>query len=144
MTSRAAARFGWVIGRVASSSARSVAHRIYGLRPRPGRTGGEPLDGSYGLPDPDDEHVVAAAVVGGAGVIVTGNGKDFPEDLVPGHIQVVSPAQFAADTDAVSPTAARRAVETMATRLNNPPVTVGEVLALPYCLTSRCARGALR
>ena len=66
-------------------------------------TGWEPLDGSYSLPDPDDEHVVAAAVVGRADVIVTHNFKDFPEDRVPKHIQVVSPAEFAADTVAVPP-----------------------------------------
>lgn len=52
-------------------------------------TGWEPLEGTFSLPDPDDEHVVAAAVVGGTGVIVTLNRKDFPRDRVPGHIQVI-------------------------------------------------------
>ncbi|MGU3586708.1 hypothetical protein ACLBYD_26520 [Rhodococcus sp. C26F] len=77
-----------------------------------------------------DEHVVAAAVVGGAGVIVTSNGKDFPEDRVPEHIQVVSPAEFAADMVAVSPTLAWRAVETMAERLDDPPMDVDDILTL--------------
>ncbi|MGX6512516.1 PIN domain-containing protein [Rhodococcus sp. SJ-2] len=90
----------------------------------------EPLVGSYGLPDPDDDHVVAAAVVGGAGAIVTSNIRDFPADHVPEHIQILSPAEFAADTVAVSPVVARQAVASMTARLSNPAMSVEEVLTL--------------
>ncbi|QSE87348.1 PIN domain-containing protein (plasmid) [Rhodococcus pseudokoreensis] len=88
----------------------------------------EGLDGTFGLPDPDDEHVVAAALVGGAGAIVTENRKDFPSDRVPRHIQVLSAAQFAADTVSVSPAAARRAIEELADRYNRPPMSVEQIL----------------
>lgn len=44
---------------------------------------GEALDCSYGLPDPDDEHLVATAVVGGAEVIVSDNTSDLPRGKVP-------------------------------------------------------------
>lgn len=47
-------------------------------------TGYEELIESLVLPDPDDRHVLAAAIRSQAGVIVTYNVKDFPEDLAAG------------------------------------------------------------
>lgn len=77
----------------------------------------ESLEGRFGLPDINDEHVVAAALVGGADVIVTSNLKDFPPQRIPNPVKVISPAQFAADIVAVSPDAAHQAVITMASDL---------------------------
>ena len=78
--------------------------------------GWEPLEGSYGLPDVDDEHVVAAAVVGGAGAIVTENLKHFPVDRVPANIQVLTAKEFAVNTADVSPERAARAICQMSAR----------------------------
>jgi hypothetical protein len=88
----------------------------------------EPYDGAFGLPDPDDEHVVAAAVVGGASTIVTDNLRDFPTAKIPRHIKVLSPAQFAADTVAVAPDLARHALEAMARRFVTPRLSLEEIL----------------
>lgn len=45
-------------------------------------TGYEPLIDSLSLPDENDRHVLAAAIVGHCDVIVTYNLKDFPKDEV--------------------------------------------------------------
>ncbi|WP_406235367.1 PIN domain-containing protein [Nocardia sp. NBC_01009] len=88
----------------------------------------EPHEGTFNLPDPDDEHVLAAAVVGGAAAIVTSNVRDFPLTSIPSQIQILRPAVFAADAVSVSPDTALQAVEAIANRHKNPPETVEVIL----------------
>lgn len=60
--------------------------------------GYEPLMGNLKLPDPDDRHVLAAAIKSGAQVIVTSNLKDFPaEDLAEFNIEAKTPDDFVLD-----------------------------------------------
>ncbi|GAA4235590.1 hypothetical protein GCM10022254_43160 [Actinomadura meridiana] len=94
--------------------------------------GWEGLEGSYGLPDPNDEHVVAAAVVTGAGVIVTHNTKDFPPARLPGGLAVIPPAEFAANNAAPHPLKALAAVEAIVERsgTRGPKRTEEDVLAV--------------
>lgn len=88
--------------------------------------GWEGLEGTYGLPDPNDEHVLAAAVVAGAGAIVTHNTRDFPQSKLPSGIEVISPVEFAANTVAVDPIRAKVAVSAMATRSGRWGPVMGE------------------
>jgi PIN domain len=89
----------------------------------------EPYDGTFGLPDRDDEHILAAAVAGHAGAIVTDNRKHFPEDRIPPGIHVLSPSEFAADTVAVAPDLALDATINLVRRLKNPPISIDDLLA---------------
>ncbi|TDB01724.1 PIN domain-containing protein [Halomonas marinisediminis] len=58
-------------------------------------TGHEPLIPALELPDPDDRHVLAAAIRAGAQLIVTFNLKDFPADtLARFGIEAVHPDTF--------------------------------------------------
>jgi predicted nucleic acid-binding protein len=60
--------------------------------------GYEPLITGLKLPDPDDRHVLAAAIKSGAQVIVTANIKDFPAaDLAEFTVEAKTPDDFVLD-----------------------------------------------
>jgi hypothetical protein len=65
-----------------------------------------PLVAGLKLPDPDDRHVLAAAIAGKSSVIVTWNLKDFPApNLLHYGVTNQSPDDFLTDLDAVFPDA---------------------------------------
>ena len=92
-------------------------------------TGYEPIIESLILPDPDDRHVLAAAIRGHAAVIVTYNLKDFPEEVLkPFDIAVEHPDQFISNLFDLHTPAVTVAVRDMRARLKNPPRSVEQLL----------------
>ena len=93
-------------------------------------TGWEAREGSFGLPDPDDEHVVAAAVIGRAEVIITANLKYFPAARLPPGLHAISPAQLVRDTVRQDLAAASRAAMEICRRSgrHGPPLTPATLL----------------
>ena len=76
------------------------------------------------LPDPDDRHVLAAAIMSEAQIIVTFNLKDFPASILARYgIAARHPDVFVAETIERYPQQVLQAVETILDRLNNPPQT---------------------
>lgn len=94
--------------------------------------GWEQLEGTFGLPDRDDEHVVAAAVVGGAEVIVTENLKDFPAVKLPARLCAVPAREFVDNTVRQHLAQACRAVIRLCERSgkHGPKLTYGDLLTL--------------
>jgi len=83
------------------------------------------------LPDADDRHVLAAAIVGGADVIVTRNLKDFPAEILDLHdIEAQHPDKFVRRLIDLAPTAVVDAVRDQQMALKNPPVSIEELLAV--------------
>lgn len=67
--------------------------------------------GGLTLPDPDDAHVLAAAIACGATVIVTDNGKDFPAAYLDAYgITTATPDDFAVACVNANPVLATRAI----------------------------------
>ena len=91
--------------------------------------GYEALIPSLELPDPDDRHVLAAAIRSGAQSIVTFNIKDFPPSVLgPLGVEALRPDDFLLDLLDLAPGAVASAVSEQANDLNDPPVSVSELL----------------
>lgn len=92
-------------------------------------TGYEPLIETLELPDPNDRHVLAAAIVAKANVIVTNNIRDFPDSaLAPHNVQVQKPDAFLCDLWRDNAPEMVAALAVQRARLRNPPHTPAEFL----------------
>lgn len=92
-------------------------------------TGYEPLVEGLKLPDPQDRHVLAAAIKAGAQVIVTRNLKDFPAaDLEPWAIEAKSPDAFVLDQVGVNGRVVAASVRQIADSRIRPPESIEDVL----------------
>jgi predicted nucleic acid-binding protein len=91
--------------------------------------GHQPLAESLDLPDPDDRHVLAAAIHSGAQVIVTANTRDFDHAVVREHeIDIQHPDAFVSRIAAEAPEAVLDALASLATRYRRPPMTPAQIL----------------
>lgn len=92
-------------------------------------TGYEVLIPALTLPDPDDAHVLAAAVHSGANIIVTFNLKDFPATVLAPHgIEAQHPDEFITNLIGLNEPKVIQAVRSQRTSLRNPPRTADELL----------------
>lgn len=81
------------------------------------------------LPDPDDRHVLAAAIAAKAHVIVTFNTKDFPPHIAAPHgIEIRDPDALVMELLARDPEALYGVVRAHRSALRKPAMTVDEYL----------------
>lgn len=95
-------------------------------------TGWEPIEQNIsGLPDPDDRHVVAAALRGHADAVVTFNLKDFPAEVMDAmQIEVQHPDDFLLNQLDLAPIPALKAIKAMRARLRKPPIEVADLVTM--------------
>lgn len=92
-------------------------------------TGYERLIDALDLPDLDDRHVVAAAIHGGATVIVTANLKDFPAPvLAPLGIEAMGPDAFVEGLVDTEPDSVLGVLRAQVGALRSPPRELSELL----------------
>ncbi|SFC27030.1 PIN domain-containing protein [Collimonas sp. OK412] len=90
----------------------------------------EYLIDSLSLPDKDDRHVLAAAIVGHGDAIVTFNLKDFPSEIANAHgLEILHPDDFLVAQYGLAPVKMLKIVKTLRERLKNPQRTAQELIA---------------
>jgi predicted nucleic acid-binding protein len=91
--------------------------------------GYESLIEAVTLPDPNDRHVLAAAIKGNAAVIVTFNLEDFPNSaLRPYDLDAQDPDTFICHLLDLNPALVCTAAKRQRANLKNPPRTINEFL----------------
>lgn len=92
-------------------------------------SGYEPLIAALELPDPNDRHVLAAAIKAKAQIIVTKNLRDFPaERLAPWGLKAKSPDSFVGDQIDIDRQAVWACVQQIVDSRTRNPVTIEDVL----------------
>lgn len=92
-------------------------------------TGWDDLVNSLTPPDPDDRHVLAAAIVGGADAIVTANLTDFPDHaLARFNIVATHPDDFLLDQWDLEPLLAEQVLHDIVEARHNPTVSRQDIL----------------
>ena len=92
--------------------------------------GYEPILPTLQLPDPDDRHVLAAAIYAKAKYIVTFNLGDFPESALAFHqVEAIFPDDFVLRVIGCTPVPFLAAIAKHRAILARPPKTVDEYLA---------------
>lgn len=92
--------------------------------------GYESLIPSLNLPDPDDRHVLAAAIHSGVQALLTFNLKDFPAERIPaGTVVVFHPDIWLASVMAQDEQLTFTVLNSMTAALRKPPLNVAQLAA---------------
>lgn len=89
----------------------------------------EKLESGLGLPDSDDNHVLAAAIKAKAQAIITRNLKDFPADILQEFdIEAIHPDVFLINQFDLSSAKVLDGLKSIRARMLNPPFTANQYM----------------
>ena len=90
-------------------------------------SGYEKLMAELQLPDPDDRHVLAAAIQAEADILVTFNLKDFPESALPANLTAQHPDVVLTHLLTTNPEGCRATLNKLMASLKNPPMSLVDI-----------------